>query len=139
MSPRLHPRARLALLALGALALALAGASPACSNDNQAPPPPGTTGSGASTTTTNTTGGSTTTTTSTTTTAGTGGTGGGTADAGPDSGPPCVSDGGATGCFSCPPQTNAQFLNACTSSSDQCTHFDNTSRLPFWDGGPLPA
>ncbi len=56
-----------------------------------------------------------------------------------DGGAACVSDGGATSCYSCPPQTNEQFLNACAPNGDQCTHFDNATGLPFWDGGALPV
>ncbi|MET0795540.1 MAG: hypothetical protein ABW061_28735 [Polyangiaceae bacterium] len=33
----------------------------------------------------------------------------------------------ATGCFRCAPQTNTQFLNACSDHS--CVPFDNASRL----------
>jgi hypothetical protein len=142
MKPTVHLHARtFTLLGLATLALILSSAAPACSSNNQAPPSTSTnstTATGGGTTTTSTT---STTSSTTTTTTGTGGTGGGSADGGPDSGdagPPCVSDGGTTGCFSCPPQTNAQFLTQCAPSGDQCTSFDNAARLPFWDGGALP-
>ena len=140
MIPTGHPHVRtFALTAFGTLVLVLSSTAPACSSSNPAPP-------SSSTNTTTATGGSTTTTTtsstsstSTTTT----GTGGGSPDSGPDSGdageagpPSCAPDGG-TGCFTCP-QTNNQILNQCAPSGDQCTHFDNATRLTFWDGGALP-
>jgi hypothetical protein len=41
-----------------------------------------------------------------------------------------------TDCYGCSPQTNEQYLNACSSSS--CVPFDDTKRLLNWDGGGLP-
>ncbi len=63
---------------------------------------------------------------------------------GPDTAPPslrdaqlppedaatCTSD---AGCWSCLPETPAEFLNQCTAS--QCSPFVNTQRLPNYDGG----
>lgn len=45
----------------------------------------------------------------------------------------CTAD---SGCWSCTPTTEPQFLNQCTSST--CVPFDNLSRLPGYDGGALP-
>jgi hypothetical protein len=45
----------------------------------------------------------------------------------------CGSDGG---CYKCTPTTNDEFLNQCTASA--CTPFDNTTRLPNYDGGLPP-
>ena len=135
MKATVHLHARtLALIGLATLALILSSATPACSSNNAAPP---STTSNSSTTTSSGGGTTTTTTSTTTTTTGTGGTGGGSADGGPDSGeagPPCVSDGGATGCFSCPPQNNAQFLTQCAPSGDPVHHTSTTPR-----GAALPG
>ena len=52
---------------------------------------------------------------------------------GGDGGVSCTDDGG---CYSCPPTTNDQFLNHCTTVG--CSHFDN-ARLPYYvPGQPLP-
>jgi hypothetical protein len=45
----------------------------------------------------------------------------------------CTTD---AGCWSCPPTTEGQFLNQCTSST--CSPFANTTRVPGYDGGALP-
>jgi hypothetical protein len=138
-----HPL-RIAGLALAMVTVTALAAVPACGNSN--PVPPGTSSSvaGSSGATTGT-GGSSTTGSGASTTSGTGGattsgTGGATTvgTGGNDAGPPCVPDGGATGCYSCPPTTTDEFLNACA-ANDQCSHFDNTARIPGWDGGPLPV
>ncbi len=134
-------RARLVLFGLPAVLGLVASVVPACSSSN--PAPPGTSSSVSSTTSSSSggTGGGGGAGTSSASSAGTGGattsSSGGTG--GGDAGPPCVSDGGATGCYSCPPATNEQFLNACAPNGDQCTHFDNATQLPFWDGGALPV
>jgi hypothetical protein len=135
-------RARVAFLGLAPLVVTAFVVAPACGNNNNAAPPTPTSTatasssgsqSGASTSTSSTSGGGGAGGAgSSTASSSSGGTGGG------DGGPPCVSDGGATGCYSCPPQTNSQFLNACASATDQCTHFNNVTRLPFYDGGTLP-
>lgn len=121
----------------------MAGLSPACSSNN--PAPPGTGGSSTSSTTTTSsstgTGGAGDAGTSSSS-SGTGGSGTGGGDAGGDASidaEPCVSDGGDAGCYSCPPGTTDQFLNQCAPGGDQCTHFDNATQLPFWDGGALPV
>lgn len=126
---------RLAAVSLLFSVLGVAAAMPACSNSNEAPP--GITGGGASpTTSTPGTGGSTATTTTDSTSSTSSDDGGGQIV---DAGPPCVPEGGPGDCYSCPPQTDEQILNSCVPAGDQCTHFDNAARLPFWDGGALPA
>jgi hypothetical protein len=134
--------ARLTFLALPLLTAVAFAVGPACSSASN-PAPPGTssvsstassgaTGTGGATSSTTGTGGTASGTGGAT--SGTGGTGG----TGFDAGPPCVSDGGDAGCYSCPPTNTNEFLNACAGSTDQCTHFDNATRLPAWDGGALP-
>jgi hypothetical protein len=50
-----------------------------------------------------------------------------------DAGPDCYGDGG---CYECPPKSDTQFLNQCTTAN--CSHFDN-GRLPLLlPGGKLP-
>jgi hypothetical protein len=137
---RLSYPTRLALLCLPAAAALVVGLAPGCSSSNPSPPSSGTSSSSSSGA--GGAGGASTSASSTTTTAsGTGG--GGTSSSGGtgggDGGPACVPDGGATGCYSCPPKTNDEFLNACAPNGDQCTHFDNATSLPFWDGGALPV
>ncbi len=69
-----------------------------------------------------------------------GGDGSTTADSGPiaDTGPLAdVDAAGCTqdsGCWSCTPGTEPEFLNQCTAS--HCTPFDN-ARVPNYDGGTL--
>jgi hypothetical protein len=41
----------------------------------------------------------------------------------------------STGCVM-NPMTNSDFLNQCNGMT--CNHFDNTTRIPAWDGGALP-
>ena len=140
-TPRLSYQTRLALLGLPALAALVIGLAPACSSTNPAPPTSAsssTSGSTSSSSGGGGAGGATTSSSASTTASGTGGASTSSSSGG-DGGPACVSDGGATGCYSCPPTTNDQFLNACAPNGDQCTHFDNASKLPFWDGGALPV
>ena len=58
----------------------------------------------------------------------------------PDAGGPDAaadaSCSGADACYACSPATTIEFLNACTSA--QCLPFDNTARLPLYNGGNLP-
>lgn len=51
----------------------------------------------------------------------------------PEDAAACTAD---SGCWSCTPQTPAEFLNQCTSS--QCSPFVNAQRLPDYDGSLPP-
>jgi hypothetical protein len=120
-------RAKLAVLALIALASVAFGV-PACGGDDNPRPP------------TSSSTGDTTSSTTSSTSAGTGGSGGGTTSTstsggtgGGDAGPNCD---GPNGCYSCAPQTTTQYLNACTNA--QCSPFDNVARLPLYNNGNLP-
>ncbi|AKT40099.1 hypothetical protein [Chondromyces crocatus] len=104
------PRAPfLLLLVVGAVAACLGSCS---STENQQPPVFNATTSGP----------------------GTGG-GGGVGGAGGAGGvdPACL---GPDGCYACDPATDTQFHNACTDA--QCSPFDDTARLPLFNGGALP-
>ena len=57
-------------------------------------------------------------------------------DAGLDSGG-CDPTPGLNGCYPCPPKTDIQFLNQCTTS--QWAQFDNVARLPLYNNGNLPS
>jgi hypothetical protein len=130
---------RIAFFTLPALVALAVGAAPACSTSNPAPP---TSGSSTSVSSSSGAGGSSTASSSSSSSSGSGGGGASSSSSGGtggDAGAPCVSDGGDAGCYSCPPTTTNQFLNACAPGGDQCTHFDNATQLPFWDGGALPA
>jgi hypothetical protein len=139
MSARIDPRSTRRAALFAGVILTIGAAIAACSSDsNPAPPNNFTTSSGASSTASSSasgTGGSdstsTTTTTGTTSATGTGGAGGGGTGGAP---PNCD---GPNGCYSCPPKTGDQFLNACTGS--QCSPFDNVARLPLYNNGNLPA
>jgi hypothetical protein len=54
-------------------------------------------------------------------------------EAPPEDAAACTTD---SGCWSCTPQTSAEFLNQCTSS--QCSPFSNAQRLPDYDGSLPP-
>jgi hypothetical protein len=77
---------------------------------------------------------------SSTGTDGTGGFGGGgatgTGGAGGGAGGGGGNCDGPNGCYDCPPHSNDQFLNHCTTA--QCAPFDNEARLPLYNGGNLP-
>ena len=135
MGARIDPRSRRrAALFAGAL-FVVAGVIAACSSESNPKPPDNefTTSSGTTSTSASGTGGagggataSSGSSTSTATGTGGGGTGGV---------PPNCD--GPSGCYSCPPKTGNQFLNACTNS--QCSPFDNVARLPLYNNGNLPA
>lgn len=138
IDPRSHRRAALSASVIFTIATAIA----ACSSESNPKPPDNnfttssgsTSGSDATSTTTTSasgTGGSSATSStgssaSSTTGAGGGGTGGA---------PPNCD--GVNGCYSCPPKTGNQLLNACTGA--QCSPFDNVARLPLYNNGNLPA
>jgi hypothetical protein len=121
IDPRSHRRAALFAVLFSAFAIAIT----ACSSESNPKPPDTnfTTSSGTSSSAT-----------------GTGGAGGGSASSSSATGtggaggaPNCD---GPNGCYSCPPKTGAQLLNACTTS--QCSPFDNVARLPLYNNGTLP-
>src|SRR6478735_4876488 len=61
-------------------------------------------------------------------------TGDGSSGSSPDGvDPACV---GTNGCYACEPKQLVEFLNQCSGS--QCAPFDNSTRLPLYDGGALP-
>ena len=134
IDPRSHRRAALFASAL----FAIAGTIAACSSDSNPKPPDNnfTTSSGTSASGTGGAGGagasvsaSASSGSSTSSSAASGTGGGGTGGAPPN----CD---GPNGCYSCPPKTGNQFLNACTNS--QCSPFDNVARLPLYNNGNLP-
>lgn len=128
MSARIDPRSFRHLALLAVTAFATANAITACSSgDNPTPPDTNFTTSSGTTTSATGTGGAGGGETSSSAATGTGG--GGTGGAPPN----CD---GPNGCYSCPPKTGTQFLNACTGS--QCSPFDNVARLPLYNNGTLP-
>lgn len=62
-------------------------------------------------------------------------------DTPPDTSTACLLPGGnPANCFdqnTCEPTEDVDFLNGCTDGS--CVGFDNTARLPHYNGGNLPA
>jgi hypothetical protein len=125
MGARIDPRSHRRAALFAGLVFTFAVA--ACSSEtNQKPPDNNFTTSSA--------------TSSSTSATGTGGAGGGgtssvTGGGGTGGAPPNCD--GPNGCFSCPPKTGNQLLNACTGS--QCSPFDNVARLPLYNNGNLPA
>ena len=124
MGARIDPRSTSRASILAALVGASAAAISACSSESNPKPP------------------DTTFTTSSSTTTGAGGAGGGSSSSSSATGTGGDGSGGAAncdgpnGCYSCPPKTGSQFLNACTST--QCSPFDNGKRLPLYNNGNLP-
>jgi hypothetical protein len=140
MGARIDARSHLRAAPFAGAIFAIATAIAACSSESNPKPPDnnfttssGTT-SGSDSTTTSASGtggdGSATSSTGSSASTGTGAGGGGTGGAPP-------SCDGVNGCYSCPPKTGNQLLNACTGS--QCSPFDNVARLPLYNSGNLPA
>jgi hypothetical protein len=125
MGARIDPRSYRRASILAALVCVSAAAISACSSESN-PKPPDTefTTSSSTTTSATGTGGAGGGGTSSSSATGTGGSGGAQSCDGPN------------GCYSCPPKTGAQFLNACTTT--QCSPFDNVKRLPLYNNGNLP-
>ncbi len=127
MGARIDPRSYRRASILAALASASAAVISACSSESN-PKPPDTEFTTSSSTTTSATG--------------TGGAGGGGTSSSSATGTGGGGTGGAAncdgpnGCYSCPPKTGSQFLNACTSA--QCSPFNNVARLPLYNNGNLP-
>lgn len=138
MGARIDLRSRRVAL-FASVIFTLGAAIAACSSESNPKPPDNnfTTSSGSTSATSSASGtggaggGSTSTSSgsSTSSTSATGTGGGGTGGAPPN----C---NGPNDCYSCPPKTGNQFLNACTGS--QCSPFDNVARLPLYNNGNLP-
>jgi hypothetical protein len=57
----------------------------------------------------------------------------------PATGAPVSSCWNAADLVNCVPQKDLEFANQCAGTGVTCAPFDNKSRLPGYDGGPLPS